>query len=354
LFQFTSHWAREFPMQSLTIIRPDDWHLHLRDGAVLARTVADTALQFGRAMIMPNLMPPIVDTDMAIAYKARVDGQNSSLIALMTLYLTDHTSAQEIQRAFDSSIVKAVKLYPAGATTNSSAGVSKLEHLYHAIEKLAELGMPLLVHGEITDSHVDIFDREKRFIDQQLGPLLERFPNLKCVFEHITTSDAATFVTEASNQVAATITPQHLLYNRNDLLVGGVKPHLYCLPILKRNTHQQALQAAVSNGSKKFFLGTDSAPHAQGAKESACGCAGCYSSPAAIELYAQAFESFDALHHLEAFASLNGPDFYGLARNLDSITLTRRNWQIPNRLIFGDDVIIPLAAGQTLNWKMEA
>lgn len=354
MIQLTSHWAREFPMQSLTLIRPDDWHLHLRDGAVLKRTVADTAAQFGRAMIMPNLTPPVVDTDMAIAYKARLDAQNSSLTALMTLYLTDHTSAQEIQRAFDSSIVKAVKLYPAGATTNSAAGVTRLENIYPAIEKLEELGMPLLVHGEVTHSHVDIFDREKSFIDQHLGPLLHRFPKLKCVFEHITTLEAAQFVADASDCVAATITPQHLLYNRNDLLVGGVKPHLYCLPVLKRSTHQHALQAAVASDSEKFFLGTDSAPHAQGAKESACGCAGCYSSPAAIELYAQAFESFDALDKLEAFASLNGPKFYGLPHNTDTVTLIRHKWQVPSSLSFGDDIIIPLGAGETLNWKMEA
>jgi len=341
-------------MQSLTIIRPDDWHLHLRDGAVLGRTVADTAAQFSRAMIMPNLSPPIVDTAMAVAYKARLDAQNTSLTSLMTLYLTDHTSPQEIQLAFDSGIVKAVKLYPAGATTNSAAGVTNIENIYPAIEKLEELGMPLLVHGEITQAHVDIFDREKGFIDQQLAPLLQRFPNLKCVFEHITTSEAAQFVAGASDLVAATITPQHLLYNRNDLLVGGIKTHLYCLPVLKRNSHQLALQQAVSMGNKKFFLGTDSAPHAQGAKESACGCAGCYSSPAAIELYAQAFESFDALGELEAFASLNGPDFYGLARNSETITLTRRSWQVPSSLSFGNELIIPLGAGETLNWKMEA
>ena len=341
-------------MQSLTIIRPDDWHLHLRDGAVLGRTVADTAAQFSRAMIMPNLSPPIVDTAMAVAYKARLDAQNTSLTSLMTLYLTDHTSPQEIQLAFDSGIVKAVKLYPAGATTNSAAGVTNIENIYPAIEKLEELGMPLLVHGEITQAHVDIFDREKGFIDQQLAPLLQRFPNLKCVFEHITTSEAAQFVAGASDLVAATITPQHLLYNRNDLLVGGIKTHLYCLPVLKRNSHQLALQQAVSMGNKKFFLGTDSAPHAQGVKESACGCAGCYSSPAAIELYAQAFESFDALGELEAFASLNGPDFYGLARNSETITLTRRSWQVPSSLSFGNELIIPLGAGETLNWKMEA
>uniref|UniRef100_UPI00403FDABD dihydroorotase n=2 Tax=Candidatus Njordibacter sp. Uisw_056 TaxID=3230973 RepID=UPI00403FDABD len=341
-------------MQSLTMIRPDDWHLHLRDGALLSRTVADTALQFNRAMIMPNLSPPIVDTAMAIAYKARLDAQNTSLTPLMTLYLTDHTSAQEIQQAFNSGIVKAVKLYPAGATTNSAAGVTNIENIYPVIEKLSELGMPLLIHGEVTHSHVDIFDREKSFIDQHLEPLLQRFPNLKCVFEHITTGDAAQFVAESSDLVAATITPQHLLYNRNDLLAGGIKPHLYCLPVLKRNTHQKALQAAVSSGSTKFFLGTDSAPHAQGDKESACGCAGCYSSPAAIELYAQAFESFDALDKLESFASLNGPDFYGLARNSETITLTRRSWQIPSSLSFGDKLIIPLGAGEILNWKLEA
>ncbi|MDC9719145.1 MAG: dihydroorotase [Gammaproteobacteria bacterium] len=340
-------------MQSLTIIRPDDWHVHLRDGAVLSRTVTDTAKQFGRAVIMPNLMPPVINTHMAVAYKARLDAQNTSLVPLMTLYLTDNTSPEEIQRAHDSGIVKAVKLYPAGATTNSAAGVTKIENIYPAIEKLQELEMPLLVHGEITQSHVDIFDREKGFIDQQLSPLLQRFPKLKCVFEHITTADAAQFVAEASMAVGATITPQHLLYNRNDLLVGGVKPHLFCLPVLKRNTHQQALQAAVASGSTKFFLGTDSAPHAQGAKESACGCAGCYSSPAAIELYAQAFEAIGALDKLEGFASLHGPDFYGLARNTDTITLTRQSWQVPSSLSFGNDLIIPLGAGETLNWKME-
>lgn len=273
---------------------------------------------------------------------------------LMTLYLTDHTSAQEIQRAYDSGIVKAVKLYPAGATTNSAAGVTNIENIYPAIEKLQELGMPLLVHGEVTHQQVDIFDREKNFIDQQLSPLLQRFPKLKCVFEHITTAEAAQFVAQASSLVGATITPQHLLYNRNDLLVGGIKPHLYCLPVLKRNTHQQALQDMVASGNSKFFLGTDSAPHAQDAKESACGCAGCYSSPAAIELYAQAFEAIDALDKLEAFASFNGPDFYGLARNTDTITLLHKAWQVPSSLSYGNDVIIPLGAGQTLNWQLEA
>ncbi len=341
-------------MQALTLTRPDDWHLHLRDGPVLTRTVSDTARQFSRAVIMPNLTPPVVTTAMAIDYKARLDAQGTRLTPLMTLYLTDNTSAQEIQRGYDSGIVKAVKLYPAGATTNSAAGVTNIEHIYPAIEMLQELGMPLLVHGEVTHQDVDIFDREKGFIDQQLAPLLDRFPRLKCVFEHITTSEAAQFVAQASERVGATITPQHLLYNRNDLLVGGVKPHLYCLPVLKRNTHQQALQDMVASGNNKFFLGTDSAPHAQGAKESACGCAGCYSSPAAIELYAQAFEAIDALDKLEAFASFNGADFYGLARNTDTITLLRNSWQVPESLTYGADVIIPLGAGQTLNWQLQA
>ncbi|HIG36710.1 MAG TPA: dihydroorotase [Oceanospirillaceae bacterium] len=341
-------------MQALTLTRPDDWHLHLRDGPVLTRTVSDTARQFSRAGIMPNLTPPVVTTAMAIDYKARLDAQGTRLTPLMTLYLTDNTSAQEIQRGYDSGIVKAVKLYPAGATTNSAAGVTNIEHIYPAIEMLQELGMPLLVHGEVTHQDVDIFDREKGFIDQQLAPLLDRFPRLKCVFEHITTSEAAQFVAQASERVGATITPQHLLYNRNDLLVGGVKPHLYCLPVLKRNTHQQALQDMVASGNNKFFLGTDSAPHAQGAKESACGCAGCYSSPAAIELYAQAFEAIDALDKLEAFASFNGADFYGLARNTDTITLLRNSWQVPESLTYGADVIIPLGAGQTLNWQLQA
>ncbi|MCS5558485.1 MAG: dihydroorotase [Oceanospirillaceae bacterium] len=341
-------------MQALTLTRPDDWHLHLRDGPVLTRTVSDTARQFSRAVIMPNLTPPVVTTAMAIDYKARLDAQGTRLTPLMTLYLTDNTSAQEIQRAYDSGIVKAVKLYPAGATTNSAAGVTNIEHIYPAIEMLQELGMPLLVHGEVTHKDVDIFDREKGFIDQQLAPLLDRFPRLKCVFEHITTAEAAQFVAQANELVGATITPQHLLYNRNDLLVGGVKPHLYCLPVLKRNTHQQALQDAVASGNNKFFLGTDSAPHAQGAKESACGCAGCYSSPSAIELYAQAFEAIDALDKLEAFASFNGADFYGLARNTDTITLLRNSWQVPASLTYGADVIIPLGAGQTLNWQLQA
>ena len=339
---------------SLTIIQPDDWHLHLRDGAVLTRTVADTANQFARAIIMPNLTPPVTNTAMATEYKARIDAQNTGLEPLMTLYLTDKTSAEDIRSAHASGIVKAVKLYPAGATTNSAAGVTAMENVFEAIAAMEEIGMPLLVHGEITHADVDIFDREKGFIDTQLIPLLERFPKLNLVFEHITTKEAAEFVQATSFNVGATITPQHLMYNRNNLLVGGVKPHLYCLPVLKRNTHQQALQDAVVSGNSRFFLGTDSAPHAQGAKESACGCAGCYSAPAAIELYAQVFEDLGILDKLEAFASLNGPAFYGLPKNEKTVTLVQQDWQVPASLDYAGDTIIPLAAGETLRWKLQA
>ena len=339
---------------SLTIIQPDDWHLHLRDGAVLTRTVADTANQFARAIIMPNLTPPVTNTAMATEYKARIDAQATGLTPLMTLYLTDNTSAEDIRTAHASGIVKAVKLYPAGATTNSAAGVTAMENVFEAVATMEEVGMPLLVHGEITHAEVDIFDREKGFIDSQLIPLLERFPKLNLVFEHITTKEAADFVQATSYNVGATITPQHLMYNRNNLLVGGVKPHLYCLPVLKRNTHQQALQDAVVSGNSRFFLGTDSAPHAQGAKESACGCAGCYSAPAAIELYAQVFEDLGILNKLEAFASVNGPAFYGLPTNEKTITLAQQDWQVPASLDYAGDTIIPLAAGETLRWKLQA
>ena len=339
--------------QTLTLVQPDDWHLHLRDGPVLTRTVEDSARQFGRAIIMPNLTPPVTNTALAQEYKAILDAQGTSLEALMTLYLTDQTSAADIQQAHASGIVKAVKLYPAGATTNSAAGVTAMENVFDAIAAMEELGMPLLVHGEITHADVDIFDREKGFIDSQLIPLLARFPNLRLVFEHITTKEAAEFVQQASDNIGATITPQHLMYNRNHLLVGGVKPHLYCLPVLKRNTHQQALQDAVVSGNSRFFLGTDSAPHAQGAKESACGCAGCYSSPAAIELYAQTFEELGILDKLEAFASLNGANFYGLPINSKTITLVKQDWQVPSSLDYAGDTIIPLGAGETLHWKLQ-
>jgi dihydroorotase len=339
--------------QTLTIIQPDDWHLHLRDGEVLARTVTDTAKQFGRAIVMPNLKPPVTNTDMAVAYKARIDVQGTDLDALMTLYLTDNTTAEDIRAASESNIVKALKYYPAGATTNSAAGVTALENAYEAIAMMEELGVPLLLHGEITHSHVDIFDREKVFIDTKLIPLQKRFPKLRMVLEHITTKQAAEFVQQSDVNVAATITPQHLMYNRNHMLVGGIKPHLYCLPVLKRNIHQEALQEAVISGDDRFFLGTDSAPHAKGDKESACGCAGCYSAPAAIELYAQIFDDLGVLDKLEAFASLNGPKFYRLPVNSKTITLVKEDWQIPSSLDFAGSTIIPLGAGETLNWKLK-
>ena len=339
--------------QTLTLIQPDDWHLHLRDGAVLGRTTKDSARQFGRAIIMPNLTPPITNTTMAMDYKSRIDAQGSGLEALMTLYLTDNTTATDIRNAHDSGIVSGVKLYPAGATTNSTAGVTAINKAYKAIATMEELGLPLLVHGETTHTDVDIFDREKVFIDTQLAPLVSHFPKLRLVVEHITTKEAVEFVQQSNANIGATITPQHLMYNRNHMLVGGIKPHLYCLPVLKRNTHQQALQDAVVSGDDSFFLGTDSAPHAQGAKESACGCAGCYSAPVAIELYAQTFEQLGILDKLEAFASRNGPKFYRLPVNSKTITLIRQDWQVPTSLNYAGDTIIPLGAGDTLHWKLQ-
>lgn len=339
----------------LTLLRPDDWHIHLRDGLALKNTVADVARTFGRAIVMPNLVPPVRTTEEANSYLQRIlqnRPAGSSFTPLMVLYLTDQTTAESIRAASASGFVYAAKLYPAGATTNSDSGVTAIENLYPALEGMSEVGMPLLVHGEVTHATVDIFDREKRFIDEQLVHLTARFPQLKIVFEHITTADAAQFVTEASATVAATITPQHLLFNRNHMLSGGIKPHFYCLPILKRNTHQEALLDAATSGNPKFFLGSDSAPHAQQAKENACGCAGCYSAFAAIELYAQAFESRSALDKLEAFASHFGADFYGLPRNQDHITLVREPWQVPAQLAFGEQELIPLCAGETLNWKL--
>jgi len=339
----------------LTLLRPDDWHIHLRDGAVLKNTVADAARYFGRAIIMPNLVPPVRNTAQADQYRQRILAARpaqSVFEPLMVLYLTDQTSADDIKDAKASGFVHAAKLYPAGATTNSDSGVTHLEAIYPALEAMSEVGMPLLVHGEVTRSDVDIFDREKRFIDEQLVGLVNRFPALKVVLEHITTADAAQFVTAASDKVAATITAHHLLYNRNHMLAGGIRPHFYCLPILKRNTHQEALLDAASSGSPKFFLGTDSAPHAQHAKETACGCAGCYTAYAAIELYAEAFEQRNALDKLEAFASHFGADFYGLARNQDTITLVREPWAVPASLDFADQQLVPLRAGETLHWRV--
>ncbi|MCX4189291.1 dihydroorotase [Methylophaga sp. OBS3] len=343
------------PQKTLTLTRPDDWHLHLRDDAALNRTVNDTARQFARAIVMPNLRPPVTTTQMASEYRQRILSAldvAADFEPLMTLYLTDNTPASEIESAVNSGFVKAVKLYPAGATTNSDAGVTDLKHCAATLEMMQKLGLPLLIHGEVTDHDIDIFDREKRFIDDKLIPLRRDFPELKIVFEHITTADAAEYVAEADEYLAATITPHHLLYNRNDILVGGIRPHYFCLPILKRNVHQQALNKAATSGSTKFFLGTDSAPHAQNAKENACGCAGIYSAHAAIELYAEAFEAANALDKLEAFASFHGPDFYGLPRNQSQITLHKQPWKVPDSLAFGDTQLIPLRAGELISWKL--
>ncbi|ANC02189.1 dihydroorotase [Pseudomonas putida] len=339
----------------LTLLRPDDWHIHLRDGAVLQHTVGDVARTFARAIIMPNLVPPVRNATEADAYRQRILAARptgSRFEPLMVLYLTDRTSPEDIRAAKASGIVYAAKLYPAGATTNSDSGVTSIDNIFPAIEAMAEVGLPLLVHGEVTRSEIDVFDREKRFIDEHMRRLVERFPTLKVVFEHITTSDAAQFVTEAPASVGATITAQHLLYNRNHMLVGGIRPHFYCLPILKRNTHQVALLDAATSGNPKFFLGTDSAPHAKHAKEAACGCAGCYTAYAAIELYAEAFEQRNALDKLEGFASLHGPAFYGLPANTDTITLVREDWTAPASLPFGDTTVVPLRAGETLRWRL--
>lgn len=339
----------------LSITQPDDWHLHLRDEAALIRTVADTSRYFGRAIIMPNLRPPVTHTDMAISYRDRIlqaRPENNNFEPLMTLYLTNNTSAEEIQRASESGVVHAVKLYPAGATTNSDAGVTDLKHCALALEKMQQLGMPLLVHGEVTSSDIDVFDREKVFIDRVLAPLLKDFPELNVVFEHITTSDAVDFVTSQNKQVAATITPHHLLLNRNNLLVGGIQPHNYCLPVLKRNTHQQALITAATGGNPKFFLGTDSAPHAQNAKETACGCAGIYSAHAAIELYAEAFENAGALDKLEGFASFFGADFYQLPRNTSTIKLVKQTWDVPATYQLANQPLIPMRAGESIRWQV--
>ena len=339
----------------ITLLRPDDWHIHLRDGAALQHTVADAARTFARAIVMPNTVPPVRNAAEADAYRQRILAARpaqSRFEPLMVLYLTDNTTAEDIRTAKASGFVHAAKLYPAGATTNSDSGVSSIDKIFPVLEAMAEVGLPLLVHGEVTHAAIDVFDREKAFIDEHMRRVVERFPSLKVVFEHITTADAAQFVAEASHNVAATITAHHLLYNRNHMLVGGIRPHYYCLPILKRNTHQEALLDAATSGNPKFFLGTDSAPHAQHAKEAACGCAGCYTAYAAIELYAEAFAQRNALDKLEAFASHFGPDFYGLARNTDRITLVREDWTAPNVLPFGELNVVPLRAGETLSWRL--
>ncbi len=344
-------------MEKITLTRPDDWHLHLRDGEALRSVLPDTARQFARAIVMPNLRPPITTTEMAIAYRQRILQAlpaGMQFEPLMTLYLTDNTSAEEIAKAKASGIVHGVKLYPAGATTNSDSGVTNLGHCVKALEAMEKHGLPLLVHAEVTDSHVDVFDREKVFIERNMAPLLQKFPGLRVVFEHITTKDAADFVMAASGHVGATITAHHLLMNRNAMFAGGIRPHHYCLPVLKREEHRQALVKAAISGSPKFFLGTDSAPHAKSAKEAACGCAGMYTAHAAIELYAEAFEDAGALDRLEAFASFHGPDYYGLPRNQGKVTLLRQSWTVPDELSLGQDALVPLRAGQEIRWKLEA
>ena len=340
----------------LTITRPDDWHAHLRDGAALEHTCADLARYFGRVIVMPNLSPPATTVAEAALYRERILAAMAPLERrfepLMTLYLTDRTDAAEIQLAAASSFVHAVKLYPAGATTNSAAGVAHLEGLYGTLAAMEEADLPLLVHGEVTDHDVDIFDREKVFIDRHLVPVVERFPGLRIVFEHITTRDAVAFVREARPGVAATITAHHLLFNRNDMLVGGIRPHYFCLPILKRNIHQLELQEAATSGNPRFFLGTDSAPHSTANKETRCGCAGVYTAHAAIEFYAEVFEQLGALHALEGFASHFGPDFYRLPRNDDTITLRLEQWQVPGQLPLGRDVLTPMRAGENMSWRV--
>ena len=340
---------------SLSLIRPDDWHVHLRDGDALAAVVPHTAAHFARAVVMPNLKPPVTTTAQALAYKQRIQAAlpaGSPFQPLMTLYLTDHTPADEIHRAHDSGVV-AVKLYPAGATTNSSAGVTDLRHTHKTLEAMQRVGMPLLVHGEVTDPEIDLFDREAVFIDKHLMPLRRDFPQLNIVFEHITTREAAQYVAQAGAHIAATITAHHLLFNRNALFLGGVRPHYYCLPVLKREIHRQALLHAAASGSDRFFLGTDSAPHATHLKEHASGCAGCYTALSALELYAQAFDSVNALDKLEGFASFHGPDFYGLPRNTERVVLKRQAWTLPESLPLGEASIKPLCGGETLAWQLQ-
>lgn len=344
-------------MDSITITRPDDWHLHVRDGEQLHAVLPHSARQFARAIIMPNLKPPIVTTDMALAYRARILAAlpatlQSGFEPLMTLYLTDNTPPTEITRAKASGVVHGVKLYPAGATTNSDAGVTDITKCYATLEAMAQIDLPLLVHGEVTDPDVDVFDKEKAFIDRVLAPLTQRFPSLRIVFEHVTTRDAVMFVKQAPNHVAATITAHHLLLNRNAIFQGGIRPHYFCLPVLKREIHRQALLEAAISGNPKFFLGTDSAPHSQANKENACGCAGIFTAHAAIELYATAFEQTGALEKLEAFASFYGADFYQLPRNKDVITLKKENWTVPEHFELAGEKLIPLYANSGLTWKL--
>jgi len=339
---------------TITLTMPDDWHIHLRDGNSLPLTVAHAASQFARCIVMPNLLPPITQLEMAQSYKERIKNalpEGAELEPLMVLYLSDNTSVRDIEKAAAQNIL-ACKLYPAGATTNSDSGVTDIKNIYPVLAAMEETGTRLLVHGEVTDEGIDIFDREAIFIDKILKPICRDFPALKIVLEHITTRNAVEFVATANTNVAATITAHHLLFNRNHMLVGGIRPHYYCLPILKRNTHQQALIEAATSGNSKFFLGTDSAPHIQGRKESACGCAGCYTAYAAIELYAEAFDRAGALNRLNDFAGHFGADFYGLERNRSTITLQRKAWKVPASFTMDNAELIPLMAGETLNWQV--
>jgi dihydroorotase len=340
----------------IEITRPDDWHLHLRDGDELKSVLPHSARQFARAIIMPNLKPPVTDTETALTYRERILTAIPPGIVfdpLMTLYLTDRTTPDEIRRAAESGFIKAVKLYPAGATTHSDSGVTNLDRCDAALSEMEKQEMPLLVHGEVADPSIDIFDRERIFIESVLQPMLARYPGMRIIFEHITTKDAVDFVVSASDNLAATITAHHLLYNRNVVFSGGLRPHHYCLPVLKRETHRRALLEAASSGDPKFMLGTDSAPHTRHSKESACACAGCYTAHAALELYAEAFESVNALDRLESFASFNGPDFYRLPRNASKITLEKQDWTVPPSFSYGkNDSLIPLRAGELLHWKM--
>ena len=342
--------------QTLTITRPDDWHLHLRDGDALRTVVPHTAAQFARAIVMPNLRPPVTTAEQALAYKARIQAAVPAGMAfepLMTLYLTDNLPAEEIARAKDAGVV-AAKLYPAGATTNSDAGVTDIRKTYKTLEAMQKAGMLLLVHGEVTSPEIDLFDREAVFIEQQLKPLRRDFPELKIVMEHITTQEAAQYVASADPFLGATITAHHLLYNRNAIFTGGIRPHYYCLPVLKRETHRLALVDAATSGSPKFFLGTDSAPHPAHRKEHASGCAGCYTAHAAIEMYAEAFDNAGALHQLEGFASFYGADFYGLPRNTGKVTLQRESWTPPESYAFGEAELKPLRSGEALPWRLVA
>jgi dihydroorotase len=345
------------PRRALRIVRPDDWHLHLRDGAAMAAVVGATARVFGRAIVMPNLRPPLTTTAMALAYRDRIVAAlpgGTRFEPLLTSYLTDNTGAAEIATAKQSGYVHAAKYYPAGATTNSDAGVTAIERAWPAFAAMQEQGLVLSLHGEVADPDVDVFDRERAFVDRHLTRIVRDFPALKIVLEHVTTREAAEFVASAPANVAATITPQHLLWSRNALFAGGLRPHLYCMPILKREAHREALVRAATSGSPKVFLGTDSAPHPRQAKESACCGAGCYSAPLALPLYAEAFEDSGALDRLEGFASHFGADFYGLPRNTDMITLVREDWTVPAEYAFGSDTLVPLRAGETLRWQVES